>query len=242
MSNWFESWFDTPYYHLLYKNRDDDEARKFVQELVQKLDIRKDAYILDLCCGKGRHAIRLNELGYKVHGIDLSSKSIEHAKSFENSRLSFEIKDMRDKIENGPFDVVFNLFTSFGYFDNESENEKVLNAIRKYLKSDGILIIDFLNAITITKSLPQDEEIVLENITFNVRKVFQDKTIKKEIKFTDAEMDYSFSEEVRAFRLEDFKRMFENTGFELIGVYGDYDLSEFIEEKSPRLILKAKLK
>lgn len=241
MSDWFESWFDTRYYHILYKNRDHVEARNFVKQLVSNLNIDKGAFVLDLCCGKGRHAIQLNDLGYIVHGVDLSKHSIEHAKQFESENLSFEVKDMREPLDNGPFDVVFNLFTSFGYFDNRLENEKVLKAISGYLKPDGILVIDYLNAFKISESLPLEETIVSDNITFNVRKLIHEKTIKKEISFEDEGRQYEFSERVQAFEQDDFMVMLENTGFKMVGVYGDYDLSDFDKEKSPRLIIKAKL-
>ena len=218
MSDWFESWFDTPYYHILYKNRDVDEARKFVRELAENLDIKKESYILDLCCGKGRHAIQLNDLGYKVHGVDLSKESIEFAKSFENESLTFAKQDMRDHINKGPFDVVFNLFTSFGYFNNRTENEKVLRSVSGYLKKDGFFVIDFLNASKISSQLPQEEVILSDQIEFNVKKLIQNQIITKEIKFRDQGKDYCFFERVQAFSLQDFKDMFANTGFELIGV------------------------
>ena len=79
---WFESWFDTPYYHLLYKHRDDKEAHKFIKNLMQFLKIDKDQNILDLACGKGRHSIFLNKLGYRVTGVDLSSQNILQAQKY----------------------------------------------------------------------------------------------------------------------------------------------------------------
>ena len=131
--------------------------------------------------------------------------------------------------------------TSFGYFDNQAENEKVLQAISSYLKLDGILIIDYLNAHGIIKSLPLEETITSENITFHVRKFMHDQTIKKEIRFEDKGEKFQFSEQVQAFEQQNFINMLEKTGFKVLGVYGDYDLSSFNQEKSPRLIIKAKL-
>lgn len=241
MSDWFESWFDTSFYHILYKNRDHNEARNFVEQLTSNLNISPEAFILDLCCGKGRHAIHLNELGYRVHGVDLSEKSIEHAKSFENERLTFEINDMRNAVNNGPFDVVFNLFTSFGYFDNQEDNESVLRSISTYLKKEGILVIDYLNAENIIKDLPMKEVVVSEGIEFQISKQLIQNTISKEITFTDQDVDYVYSEKVQAFKLADFKEMLTKTGFNLMGVYGDYDLSDFDETSSQRMIIKAKL-
>ena len=84
--DWFHKWFNTPYYHLLYRDRDDSEAELFMMNLTQFLGLKKDDTILDLPCGKGRHAIFLNSLGFDVTGADLSENSIEYAKQFENCR------------------------------------------------------------------------------------------------------------------------------------------------------------
>ena len=74
--SWFTSWFDTPYYHILYKDRDDKEAQIFMDNIVHYLNLPEEAKILDLACGKGRHSIYLNKLGYNVTGVDLSENSI----------------------------------------------------------------------------------------------------------------------------------------------------------------------
>ena len=113
--NWFEEWFDSPYYHLLYCNRSAEEAESFIKKLTQKLDLRKGAKVLDVACGKGRHSRTLASLGYDVTGIDLSANSIAFAKNFENAHLKFEVFDMRKTYAAQKFDYVFNLFSSFGY-------------------------------------------------------------------------------------------------------------------------------
>jgi 2-polyprenyl-3-methyl-5-hydroxy-6-metoxy-1,4-benzoquinol methylase len=131
---WFEAWFDTSYYHSLYKNRDEIEAKKFIENLVHFLKLKNGQPVLDLACGKGRHSITLNELGLNVLGVDLSKNSIESAKNSENETLKFDIHDMRENLSSNSFDVVFNLFTSFGYFDNLTDNSKVIKYISKMLK------------------------------------------------------------------------------------------------------------
>ena len=113
---WFEEWFDTPYYHILYSNRDYREAENFLNLLTAFLKLEKKSSIIDLACGKGRHSIYLNKLGYKVLGLDLSEQSISYDKKFENESLEFRVHDMRNRIESEPVDSVFNLFTSFVYF------------------------------------------------------------------------------------------------------------------------------
>ncbi len=111
-NEWFTSWFDTPYYHILYKDRNDIEAQLFIKNITEFLNIKASSSIADLPCGKGRHSVFLNSLGYNVTGGDLSENSINFAKQFENKNLSFEVWDMRKPLEN-KYDAVFNLFTSF---------------------------------------------------------------------------------------------------------------------------------
>ena len=130
--DWFTEWFNTSYYHILYKNRNDSDAQLFMQNITAFLNLKKGAHIADLPCGKGRHSIYLNSLGYKVTGGDLSENSILHAKQFENETLNFEVWDMRDPIDH-TYDAIFNLFTSFGYFEDDREDIKVLRNIKKGL-------------------------------------------------------------------------------------------------------------
>ena len=113
--DWFTDWFNTPYYHILYKDRNDNEAQQFIKKITEFLSLPKNATLLDLPCGKGRHSVFLNSLGFKVIGADLSENSIQHAKNFENENLKFIVQDMREPLHK-KYDAVFNLFTSFGYF------------------------------------------------------------------------------------------------------------------------------
>ena len=111
-SDWFTDWFNTSYYHTLYKDRNDKDAQLFMRNIINFLKLPSSSHLLDLPCGKGRHSIYLNSLGYKVTGADLSKNSIQAAKKYENSTLNFSLKDMR-KPFNIKYDAVFNLFTSF---------------------------------------------------------------------------------------------------------------------------------
>ena len=84
---WFAEWFDTSYYHILYQNRNDEEAKRFIQALLGVLKLTPNSSLLDLACGKGRHAVTLNSSGHRVLGVDLSAQSIAAAKGFELSLI-----------------------------------------------------------------------------------------------------------------------------------------------------------
>jgi SAM-dependent methyltransferase len=234
--NWFTSWFDTPYYHILYKDRDYDEALIFMKNLTGFLELEKGQTILDLACGKGRHAISLNELGYDVTGVDLSPASILYAKNYENQTLHFDVHDMC-KPYHKQFDAVFNLFTSFGYFENEYDNFRTLTAIKANLNLNGKAVIDFMNVNSVIKNLVEKEIKTVNNITFHIHRYIKDGYIIKEISFKDNNENYFFSEKVKALTLEDFQAYFKKANIELLFTFGDYNLGPFDREQSTRLIL-----
>ncbi len=112
---WFSNWFDSEFYHILYSDRNHNEADLFVKKLVNFFQIAKNQSILDLGCGKGRHSFSLAQFSDAVTGIDLSKNSISYASSHSNEiNPVFEVADMRSFSLNNTFDFVFNLFTSFG--------------------------------------------------------------------------------------------------------------------------------
>ncbi|MFS8082300.1 MAG: class I SAM-dependent methyltransferase, partial [Ginsengibacter sp.] len=113
-SPWFKEWFNSPYYHKLYFNRDKVEAADFINRLVGYLNPPADSKMLDMACGKGRHSIQLASKGFDVTGVDLSEDSILSAKKFENNHLHFFVHDMRLPFWINYFDYGFNFFTSFG--------------------------------------------------------------------------------------------------------------------------------
>ncbi|MFK8039094.1 MAG: class I SAM-dependent methyltransferase [Crocinitomicaceae bacterium] len=240
MKNWFESWFDTKYYHILYKNRDESEAEFFIKKITEKLDIQANKTLLDLACGKGRHAMFLNTLGYNVVGVDLSASSIKSAKKSENNRLKFFTHDMRDPIEGYKFDFVFNLFTSIGYFDDEADNVNMLRSIYSYMNKDGILVIDFLNEHKVKATLESHATKTIDNIDFHIEKKIVNGIIEKRISFHDEGEDFAFEERVHALTLDNFKSYLKLANFEILELAGDYHLNQFDREKSDRLIIFAK--
>ncbi len=235
LDNWFASWFDTPYYHTLYKDRDYAEAGEFMTNLTSFLNLKNGAQILDLACGKGRHSIFLNKIGYSVTGVDLSAKSIAHAKRYEKEGLNFQIHDMSLPYHK-KFDAVFNLFTSFGYFEEPADNLRTIKAIKANLKPNGVGVIDFMNVDRVIKNMVPQESKTVDGITFNITRRYQAGYIVKDISFTD-DKAYTFTEKVKAFTLEHFLHYFEHANVTLLHSFGDYRLNPFHVDTSERLIL-----
>ena len=237
---WYECWFDSPYYHILYKDRDGDEARRFLDNLLKKLNIEFGAQLLDLCCGKGRHSVYLNSLGYSVNGIDLSSFNINFCKQYENETLTFYEHDMRHLFRTNYFQAVLNLFTSFGYFEREHDNELSILAAAKCLRPGGFLVFDFMNAWRAVNDLIPDHDKKVDHINFHIHKKIENGFIYKDITFSDNGTDYSFREEVKILLLSHFERYMKNAGLTVIYTFGNYNLDEYDQEKSNRLIIVAK--
>ncbi len=241
-ANWFESWFDSPYYHQLYANRDYSEAEFFIGNLVSKLKLKAGAPVLDLACGKGRHAFSLSGYDLDVLGLDLSPNSIAEARKLTHDSLHFDVHDMREVYPGRQFDAVFNLFTSFGYFDDSTENLKVLKAVYAMLRPEGKLVIDFMNASKVVKELVPYENKTVEGLAFDIERKYDGKHIFKHIHFHDQGHEFHFTERVQVLELKDFKKLLGESGFELLNTYGDYALDKYNSASSPRLILEAQKK
>ncbi|MBA9072089.1 SAM-dependent methyltransferase [Flavobacterium gossypii] len=235
-NTWFASWFDTPYYHILYKDRDYEEAQVFMDNITNYLNLPEDAKILDLACGKGRHSVYLNQLGYDVTGADLSENSIAEASKSSNAKLHFTVHDMRVSFDE-KFDAIFNLFTSFGYFENDEDNLTTLKAIKESLSEYGFAVIDFMNVHHVIQNLVPEETKTVEGIDFKIKRYVKDGHIFKEIDFEDKGEKFHFVEKVQALTLEDFEEMMEEAGIFLLDTFGDYKLKKFYKHESERLIM-----
>lgn len=241
--SWFADWFNTPYYHILYKDRDFVEAENFITNLTQELQLPKDSKIIDLACGKGRHSVFLNQLGYEVLGVDLSEESIIHNKKFENEKLNFKVHDMRDELFpeiSEKVDAVFNLFTSFGYFDDDEDDEKVFKSVKNVLNEDGIFILDFLNETFLKNTLVKKYALHREGIDFFITKKIENQHIIKDIYFEDQGEKFHYFEKVKLHTLEGIKKLAEENGFMVEKTWGNYQLDKFDRETSPRCIFQFK--
>jgi len=237
---WFQYWFNSPYYHILYSQRNDAEAEFLIDNLSAYLKPAAHSRILDIACGRGRHSIYLNKKGYDVTGIDLSEQSIKFAQQFEQKHLHFFVHDMRKLSYINYFDIAMNLFTSFGYFDTEKDHVNALKAFRKSIKDNGTVVIDYFNTEKIIKNLTHKENKVIDGIEFHLNKFVAEGKIIKHINFEHRDKSFAFEERVQAFSLADFERMLEKSGLRVEALFGSYGLEPFDAQKSDRLILICK--
>lgn len=234
--SWYANWFDTHYYHLLYQHRDETEAEHFVSNIFKKLPAEKFPFLCDVACGKGRHAMHFAELGYEVDAFDLSSNSIQIAKDKGSSKVNFFVHDLLDSFGYEKYDLVTNLFTSFGYFDTDLHDARALSNIAESLKYEGYFVQDYLNARKVRPDAKW-QKVVRGGVTFRTKKEIKDGKVEKLIEVLDQGKKYEFKEEVKLYTFESFKNLYAMAGLEIIEVAGNYNFHDFDEEESPRLIL-----
>lgn len=237
--NWYEEWFERDEYDLVYRHRDDKEAEKVVQLIEQIAKPTKGSAVLDVACGKGRHSLALARHGYRVTGIDLSSRFITQAREAahtENQRILFYKQDMREPVCNGCFDGVVNLFTSFGYFELHQDNLRTLQAISDAMKPGAWFVQDFLNVPYVLANLVPMDVRDFDGIRISQQRSIRDHRVYKEITIKRGELAVEFHESVRLYRVDDFRTMYAAAGLNLISIYGDYEGGPW-SEASPRLIL-----
>ena len=240
-SPWYKSWFDSSYYHQLYKNRDQQEAADFIDNLLDILQPPANSKMIDVGCGAGRHSRELAKRGHDVIGIDLSLQSIRQAKKFTSPSLLFVQHDMRQHFGKAHFDYVFNLFTSFGYFKDEKEHELVLRNMVSALKPGGKLVLDYLNIYHAEKNLIPTEIKEIDGVYYTINRWMDEKYFYKQIRIEHdlPGFDQEHIEKVARFSLKDFKNMFAVCGMRVEQVFGGYDMNPFEPCQSPRLIMVA---
>jgi cyclopropane fatty-acyl-phospholipid synthase-like methyltransferase len=236
---WFDEWFDTSYYHILYSNRDEHEAEVFLSNLCAHLKMKQGSTVLDLPCGKGRHAVYLHEKGFKVEGADLSPNSILEANKSKAEGLSFRVHDIREAYPLRNFDYVFNLFTSFGYFNDERENKQAFGTLVSAMSEGGTLVIDFMNTHKVIKNMRAVETKTVAGIDFHLNRAVKDGFIVKEISFTDKGKSFEYSERVKELYSTDFSSYIRAFGLKVVAEYGDYALAPYQAETSDRYIVIA---
>jgi SAM-dependent methyltransferase len=249
---WFEKWFNTQDYLDLYKHRDARDAKKIVTLILKNLKLPKGSKVLDLACGNGRHSVLFAQKGFDVTGLDLSPLLINQAKSKLNTdykkykkHMRFVMGDMRNIPYNHEFDLIVNLFSSFGYFDKDSDNIKVIKSISAALKKGGYFFFDFLNANYLRKHLvPFDVKSGNHNMIIQVREITagfvkKDIVIIKNSKNLKYPQIHNFYEKIKLYSLQDFRSFFRKNGLKILKTFGNYRGNKYNTKNSERLIILA---
>jgi SAM-dependent methyltransferase len=237
---WWQKFFDEHY----LKVYDELETRSSleVEFIIKMLDLKPKARILDLCCGYGRHSIELAQRGFRVTGYDLSDFFLQKAKQDSHAlglKIEFKKGDMRKLPFEERFDAVVNMFTSFGYFEKENDDLKVLKGVCKVLKKKGLFLLDLKNREQLIRNFqrrrwhPENDFIMLEDNFFDLFTSRWEST--RTLLFGNGKKrESSFS--LRLYSFAEILNLLKKAGFVLESVYGDFDFTEYSLD-SPRMIL-----
>ena len=239
MAKWYEVAFDR-IYPVLYRHRSDDEAELVLDAFGDLLAGR--VRVLDLACGSGRYMSSADKRGMKTWGVDLSEFLLSEAVAREGLAGRLARGDMRRLPFCGEsFDAVLNMFTSFGYFEADMDNLLVVREISRVLEQGGLLLFDYVNAVKARTMVLEDTVretegwMVRESRSLGEEGRFLIKGVEAQNSATGETVTYD--ERVRLYSRDEMVTMLESVDLSLSGVFGDYDRSDFDEQRSDRLIL-----
>jgi SAM-dependent methyltransferase len=233
---WYEESFREDYLKI-YAHRDEDQAEQELTSLLPYLPIKPGQRVLDLCCGQGRHSRWLAQQGLRVIGVDLSPVLLQEA---IKKTLNMDVQYMRGDVRKIPFfeemDLVVNLFTSFGYFTHDEENEKVLTKVSQALKPNGTFLFDYLNPAYLKDHLVPFTEHNQEDLNILQYRTINDEFVEKTIVIKEEGRERQYKEQVKLYRSEQLLRMLQRNHLEVVHLFGNYDGADYIEGSSPRMI------
>ncbi len=240
MKDWFKEWFNSDLYLKVYNHRGSEDAEKLVDLILSFINPVKQSKILDSACGVGRHSNYLAEKGFNVFGFDLSKNLLleasERAKE-KNLNVKYLLTDIRTACFKTKFDIILNMFTSFGYFENDEENFCFFRNAKSFLKDDGYLVIDYFNPIYLRSNLVVNSHKLFNDILIDEHRLFEGNRIKKKINIKNENDVFEFEESVALYEFCELKSRFEEMNFKILKTFGDYSGHDFVEEKSERIIL-----
>ncbi|MCK9209770.1 MAG: class I SAM-dependent methyltransferase [Ignavibacteriaceae bacterium] len=245
MKLWFEEWFESEEYLTVYKHRNNEEAEVLISFILSKVSLTGDAKVLDLGCGAGRHALLLAKMGFQVTGVDQSAKLLSVAVD-EAKKNGLCAKFIRDDIRTvtfpEKFDLILNVFTSFGYFENDEDNFAVFVNVEKLLSEDGVFVFDFLNAEYVKRNLVPFSKDVLDDMVIEQSRKIEGNNVIKEIELLQNGNRKNYRESVRLYSKRELINALDKTNLSTEMIFGNYTGEIFDEKSSSRLILVCKKK
>ncbi|MEZ6196348.1 MAG: class I SAM-dependent methyltransferase [Planctomycetota bacterium] len=237
---WYEIAFEAAY-ETVYAHRTDEAAEREVTGVAERLVAANDAVILDVGCGNGRHLAAWSRRGHTGIGVDLSSDLIARARARSLPNVAFLRADMRDLPLRAAADLVTSFFTSFGYFDDEDDDLRVLRGMATALRSEGRILIDYLNPPRVRATLVPESRRHEGDLFIEERRRIDTarRRVEKDVVLRHADgRRHAYRESVRLLDEEDWARLFDAVGLERVELWGSLDGRPYTEE-SDRMVLVA---
>jgi 2-polyprenyl-3-methyl-5-hydroxy-6-metoxy-1,4-benzoquinol methylase len=242
MSEWYEEWFNSKEYLDVYQHRNESDAKRLFELIIMNTKIPLKGKILDLACGPGRHSILFARKGYKVTGIDLSDNLLrvaELAARKEKLDIHFIKADLRHIQLKEKFDLVVNLFTSFGFFDKDKDNFSIFRTAAEFLKPGGYFVFDFLNSSFVENNLVRESSDDKPNERITQKRRIEGNRVIKDIIINYNGIVKTFYESVKLYRKNELFEAINENGLVIQNTFGDFTGSDFAEASSPRIIIVA---
>lgn len=240
MNRWYEESFGEDYLRV-YKHRNAESAENEMNQVIEWLGLTKDELILDMCCGAGRHTIALARKQFYLVGFDLSKVLLSKAQEDAGELpISFVLGDMRAMpFVDDSFHVILNLFTSFGYFPTDEDNQKVFAEIARVLKPGGRFLIDYINHQRVKENLVPFSEREENGMRIAEKRFIEHEFVCKEICIEDEKGERHYHERVRMYTEYEMRKMMEDAGLSIENVRGNFD-GEELHAQSERIIFIGK--
>lgn len=243
MAEWFEEWFNTEEYLNVYRHRNEEDAKNLFNLIRKNIVLENGSKVLDLACGAGRHSILFAKNGFDVTAVDISDNLLNVArKTAEEFKLNINFikNDLRKLDLTDKFHLIINLFTSFGYFESDDENDEVIKIASQHLVDNGYFVMDFFNIIYLKNNLIPISYDKIEDGIIKQERAMEGNRIVKKIIITRSAEEKRYFESVRTFTKDELTFLFEDNGLKVQSIYGDYLGNSFTEGSSPRIIIIAK--
>lgn len=238
MKNWYKDWFNSELYQKIYTHRNKNDAELLINNILPFVDIPEDSVILDAACGNGRFFEVFRKHGWRVIGFDLSMPQLIKAKSSNtDDGVLLTRADIRNFYVTNKIKAVFNLFTSFGYFEGDEENFIFPKNAYQFLLPGGYYIFDYFNPSYLKTNLVKFSEKTIDSFRIREERDILDGRVVKNITIESHNQINNFIESVKLYDYNQIMEKFISIGFQINTVLGNYNGLKFDEKTSERLII-----
>ncbi len=247
MDRWFESdAFWERFRPVLFGRRRWEQVACEIDAILELADPPPGGSVLDLCCGPGRHALELARRGFQVNAVDRTARYLEEGRrraEEEGLVIEFVQEDMRRHICPEKFDLALNLFTSFGYFEDQADDRRVAQNLYASLKPKGRLVMEMIGREYLARVFRERDWHRLDEPEGAL--LLEERKLSRGWGWIDCtwilidgvkRTSHTFSH--RPYTGTELASLLDSAGFETVEIYGGFDRAEYDQEAN-RLVAVA---
>jgi len=247
-SRWYEAFYGRDYLDIYDFYLTPERTAQELAFIEHTLELKPGQRLLDLCSGHGRHAIPLARNGVRVAGIDQSLEYLKMAaKATKGEQLTLANLrgDMRYLPFSACFDAAMNIFSSFGYLEDEAEDAMVLRAVANLLKPGGRFLIDLISREWVLRNyVPNDWHEGPDGTLYLEHREFDFAESREHVSFLAIAPNGSRREvpghHIRLYTLRELVRMLVATGLEFEEACGGFEGEPYTVDSRRMIVLARK--